>query len=39
MLNLAADPAYSHVLTEHRQLLARWYEENGEKLDPRYVVK
>jgi len=39
MQNLAADPVYAAVLAEHRRLLIRWYDENGEKLDPRYVVR
>lgn len=39
MHNLAADPAHATVLAEHRKLLVDWYRENGEALDPAYIVK
>lgn len=39
MRNLAADPAYAKILTNHRRLLVRWYEENNETLDPKYVLR
>jgi arylsulfatase A-like enzyme len=38
MKNLALDPAFLSVLQEHRRLLKEWYRQNGETLDPRYVV-
>jgi arylsulfatase A-like enzyme len=38
MKNLALDPAYASVLVEQRRLLKEWYEQNGEKLDPQYVI-
>ncbi len=37
--NLAMNPAYAKVLADHRRLLVRWYEENGEPLDPKYVLR
>ena len=38
MKNLALDPASAPVLAEHRRLLKEWYRQNGEELDPKYVV-
>jgi len=38
MKNLAMNPEAAPVLTEHRRLLKEWYQQNGESLDPRYVV-
>jgi arylsulfatase A-like enzyme len=32
MKNLALDPARADMLQEHRRLLAKWYQENGETL-------
>lgn len=39
MINLASDPARAAVLMEHRRLLKKWYEENGETLEAKYVVE
>jgi arylsulfatase A-like enzyme len=39
MQNLAADPAYGSVLAECRQRLVRWYAENHETLDSKYLMK
>jgi len=39
MKNLALDPAFAGVLARHRQLLLDWYEQNGELLDSKYIVK
>lgn len=39
MQNLAMDPAHAEILANHRRLLVHWYEENGETLSPRYVLK
>ena len=39
MNNLALDSASAPVLAEHRRLLKEWYQQNGETLDPRYVVE
>ena len=38
MRNFATDPAYADILANHRLLLLRWYEENNETLDPKYVI-
>ncbi len=38
MKNLALDPASAPILAEHRKLLKEWYANNGEILDPNYVV-
>lgn len=38
MLNLALEPELAPVLAEHRQLLKEWYQQNGETLDPKYIV-
>ena len=38
MKNLAMDPAFAPVLAEHRKLLKEWYQQNGETLDPKYIV-
>ena len=38
MKNLALDPAFAPVLEEHRRLLKEWYQQNGEKLDPKYAI-
>ncbi len=39
MKNLALDPAFASVLTEHRRLLKEWYPANGEVLDAKYNIK
>ena len=39
MNNLALDPAFASVLTEHRRLLKEWYPQNGEVLDAKYNIK
>ncbi|MFZ5832781.1 MAG: sulfatase [Planctomycetota bacterium] len=39
MQNLATDPAFAPILTQHRQYLVHWYEGHGETLDPVFVVK
>ncbi len=39
MKNLALDPAFAPVLTEHRRLLKEWYPQNGETLDAKYAVR
>lgn len=39
MQNLVPDPAHAEILASHRQSLVRWYRENGETLNPKYVVK
>jgi arylsulfatase A-like enzyme len=39
MKNLALDPASAPVLAEHRRLLSDWYQQNGETLDPKYVIE
>jgi hypothetical protein len=36
--NLALDPKFSTVLAEHRRLLQEWYQQNGERLDAKYIV-
>jgi len=38
MKNLALDPTFVSVLKDHRRMLKEWYQQNGETLDPRYVV-
>jgi arylsulfatase A-like enzyme len=38
MKNLAIDPQHVDVLAQHRRLLRRWYETNGETLDEKYIV-
>lgn len=38
MKNLALDPQFAPVLAEHRRLLREWYQQNGEKLDVKYMV-
>jgi arylsulfatase A-like enzyme len=38
MKNLAMVPAFAPVLAEHRVLLKDWYQQNGEKLDPKYIA-
>ncbi len=38
MRNLARSAEYGDVLARHRALLRQWYEENGETLEPRYIV-
>jgi arylsulfatase A-like enzyme len=38
MKNLAPDLAYRDVLSEHRTLLRDGYRDNGDALDPRYIV-
>lgn len=38
MKNLALDPSLAPVLTEHRRFLKEWYPQNGESLDPKYLV-
>jgi arylsulfatase A-like enzyme len=38
MKNLALDPAFAPVLKEHRRMLKEWYQQNGETLDPKYLV-
>jgi arylsulfatase A-like enzyme len=38
MLNLAPDPELAPVLAEHREMLKEWYKQNGETLDPKYMV-
>jgi len=39
MQNLAADSSHADILADHRRLLARWYAENGETLNPSYVIR
>jgi choline-sulfatase len=39
MKNRAADPQYRSPLETGRRLLARWYDENGEKLSKVYRVR
>ena len=39
MKNLALEPEFAPVLAEHRQLLKEWYQQNGETLDPKYIVE
>ena len=36
--NLALDPKFAPVLAEHRHLLIAWYQQNGERLDAKYIV-
>jgi arylsulfatase A-like enzyme len=36
--NLAIDPQHDDVLTQHRHLLRKWYEKNGETLGVKYIV-
>ncbi len=38
MNNLAVKPRYADLLARHRRWLRDWYDENGEKLDKKYVV-
>jgi arylsulfatase A-like enzyme len=38
MRNLALAPAFAPVLAEHRELLKDWYQQNGGKLDPKYIA-
>jgi arylsulfatase A-like enzyme len=38
MHNLAQDAKYRDVLVSHRALLRQWYKDNGETLDPVFVV-
>lgn len=38
MRNLAVEAEYAHILAQHRRLLRKWYDENNEKLDARYIV-
>ena len=38
MNNLAVDPRHMNILTQHRRLLCKWYDENGETLDEKYIV-
>ena len=38
MNNLAVDPQYADLLARHRRRLREWYDENGEKLDEKYIV-
>ncbi len=35
MFNLAKDPISAPVLAEHRRLLEKWYQENGETWSPK----
>jgi len=39
MQNLAELSSYADILAGHRHLLVRWYAENGETLNPSYVIK
>ncbi|MHC4557900.1 MAG: sulfatase family protein [Planctomycetota bacterium] len=38
MNNLAVDHRYMNILNQHRRLLCKWYDENGETLDEKYIV-
>lgn len=38
MKNLAMEASRAPVLAEHRQLLRRWYQDSGERLDPKYIL-
>jgi len=38
MRNLALDPAFATVLAGHREMLKKWYRQNGETLGARYIV-
>ena len=36
--NLAMDPKFAPVLSEHRRLLKEWYAQHNAPIDARYVV-
>ncbi|MBD3267056.1 sulfatase-like hydrolase/transferase [bacterium] len=38
MNNLAVDPNYQEILARHRDLLKKWYQENNETLNKKYIV-
>ena len=38
MKNLALEASRAQVLAEHRRLLRRWYQQSGERLDPKYIL-
>jgi choline-sulfatase len=38
MLNLATDPQQAEILAEHRRLLRKWYRQNGETLEDKYIL-
>jgi choline-sulfatase len=37
MINLAEDPKYKDILTDHRKRLRRWVEETGDEIGKAYV--
>lgn len=39
MNNLATDSQHAKILAQHRAFLRRWYDENGETLDKKYIVE